>query len=98
MQIPPFVSPCKYGFWSHERTHSIERVICASFNGALFEDSGIILLLFVQSCLLITGMKTSICLTPTQGSVFYYEEAVKYFVYCSYIKPNSAGRLILQVK
>ena len=24
MQIPPFVSLCKYGFWSHERTHSIE--------------------------------------------------------------------------
>ena len=23
MQIPPFVSLCKYGFWSHERTHSI---------------------------------------------------------------------------
>ena len=25
MQIPPFVSLCKYGFWSHERTHSITR-------------------------------------------------------------------------
>ena len=24
MQIPPFVSLCKYGLWSHERTHSIE--------------------------------------------------------------------------
>ena len=23
MQIPPFVSLCKYGFWSHEQTHSI---------------------------------------------------------------------------
>ena len=23
MQIPPFVSLCKYGFWSQERTHSI---------------------------------------------------------------------------
>ena len=23
MQIPPFASLCKYGFWSHERTHSI---------------------------------------------------------------------------
>ena len=23
MQIQPFVSLCKYGFWSHERTHSI---------------------------------------------------------------------------
>ena len=23
MQIPPFVSLCKHGFWSHERTHSI---------------------------------------------------------------------------
>ena len=23
MQISPFVSLCKYGFWSHERTHSI---------------------------------------------------------------------------
>ena len=22
MQIPPFVLLCKYGFWSHERTHS----------------------------------------------------------------------------
>ena len=24
MQSPPFVSLCIYGFWSHERTHSIE--------------------------------------------------------------------------
>ena len=23
MQIPPFVWLCKYGFWSHERTHTI---------------------------------------------------------------------------
>ena len=23
MQIPPFDSLCKYGFWSHERMHSI---------------------------------------------------------------------------
>ena len=23
MQFPPFVLLCKYGFWSHERTHSI---------------------------------------------------------------------------
>ena len=26
MQIHPFVSLCKYGFWSHEQTHSIQRV------------------------------------------------------------------------
>ena len=26
MQIPPFVSLCKYGFWSHERTHSIKSI------------------------------------------------------------------------
>ena len=35
MQIPPFVSLCKYGFWSHERTHSIvikvlKRKLCFS--------------------------------------------------------------------
>ena len=23
MQIPPFVSLCKHGFWSHEGTHSL---------------------------------------------------------------------------
>ena len=27
MQIPPFVLLCKYGFWSHERTHSITSVL-----------------------------------------------------------------------
>ena len=27
MQITPFVSLCKYGFWLHERTHSIVVVI-----------------------------------------------------------------------
>ena len=26
MQIPSFVSLCKYRFWSHERTHSIRRL------------------------------------------------------------------------
>ena len=25
MQIPPYVSLCKHGFWSHDRTHSIVR-------------------------------------------------------------------------
>ena len=27
MQIPPYVSLCKHGFWSHDRTHSIVRLI-----------------------------------------------------------------------
>ena len=34
MQIPPFVSLCKYGFWSHERTHSIS----SWFNGFIKEQ------------------------------------------------------------
>ena len=25
MQIPPFISLCKYGFWSHEQTHSMDK-------------------------------------------------------------------------
>ena len=25
MQIPPFISLCKYGFWSHERTHPMDK-------------------------------------------------------------------------
>ena len=27
MQIPPFVSLCKYGIWSHEQTHSIRALM-----------------------------------------------------------------------
>ena len=27
MQIPPFLSLCKYGFWSHEQTHSTDKEI-----------------------------------------------------------------------
>ena len=27
MQIPPFDSLCKYGFWSHEQTHSIRALM-----------------------------------------------------------------------
>ena len=28
MQITPFVSLCKYGSWSHERTHSYQTYLC----------------------------------------------------------------------
>ena len=42
--------------------HNCEMVYCA-----LFEGSEIILRLLVQRCLLVTLMKTSICLTHAQG-------------------------------
>ena len=50
MQIPPFVSLCKYGFWLHEPTHSIIfRILSNTLATNYITKIGYIVVVFVCS-------------------------------------------------
>ena len=57
-QIPPFVSLCKYGFWSHERTHSLFPSVVA-LSSFFFSNTCFNFHVKMTRCILFNG--SSIC-------------------------------------
>ena len=84
MQIPPFVSLCKYDFWSRERTHSI-RAMCWT-NDLVRKGRGGEGRAYSCYRSLLTTQLTSSCLTLLSGSwTWEYDlDCGNYSWYCAW--------------